>query len=117
MARLGLARVSVVRGEGPLAGQPCVDDYIHLHEPVADHLTRFSGIVRPLPLCCPLDRLVPAKPAVQLCRRPQDCGTLLAAPVHLVREGAASNSPSQTFCGSSTNHSVASYLMTTPLRA
>ncbi len=48
VARLGLARVSVVRGEGPLAGQPCVDDYIHLHEPVADHLTRFSGIVRRL---------------------------------------------------------------------
>eukprot|EP00208_Stichococcus_sp_RCC1054_P007145 CAMPEP_0206139688 /NCGR_PEP_ID=MMETSP1473-20131121/7013_1 /ASSEMBLY_ACC=CAM_ASM_001109 /TAXON_ID=1461547 /ORGANISM="Stichococcus sp, Strain RCC1054" /LENGTH=1376 /DNA_ID=CAMNT_0053533577 /DNA_START=121 /DNA_END=4251 /DNA_ORIENTATION=- len=45
VARLGLARVSVVRGEGPMAGQACVDDYIHLHEPVADYLTRFSGIV------------------------------------------------------------------------
>jgi hypothetical protein len=48
VARLGLARVSIVRGEGPLAGQPCVDDYIILHEPVADYLTRFSGIVRVL---------------------------------------------------------------------
>lgn len=45
VARLGLARVSIVRGEGPLCGQPCVDDYIYLHEPVADYLTRFSGIV------------------------------------------------------------------------
>lgn len=43
--RLGLARVSIVRGNGPLCGQPCVDDYIYLHEPVADYLTRFSGIV------------------------------------------------------------------------
>lgn len=45
-ARLGLARVSVVRGKGPAAGTPCIDDYIRTLEPVADYLTRFSGLVR-----------------------------------------------------------------------
>lgn len=47
-ARLGLARVSVVRGEGPRAGTPCIDDTIRTLEPVADHLTRYSGLVRPV---------------------------------------------------------------------
>ena len=45
-ARLGLGRVSVVRGEGRLAGTPCIDDTIRSLEPVADHLTRYSGLVR-----------------------------------------------------------------------
>jgi PAB-dependent poly(A)-specific ribonuclease subunit 2 len=44
-SRLGLGRVSIVRGEGPLAGVPCIDDYIRSVEPVYDHLTRFSGLV------------------------------------------------------------------------
>ena len=44
-SRLGLGRVSVVRGEGPGAGTPCIDDYIRSVEPVYDHLTRYSGLV------------------------------------------------------------------------
>lgn len=42
--RLGLARVSVVRGEGPLAGVPLQDDYVRAVEPVYDYLTRYSGL-------------------------------------------------------------------------
>jgi len=38
---LGLARVSILRGEGPRLGLPCVDDYVRAVEPVYDHLTRF----------------------------------------------------------------------------
>jgi hypothetical protein len=44
-ARLGLGRVSVLRGEGPRAGACCVDDYVRCVEPVYDYLTRFSGLV------------------------------------------------------------------------
>ena len=43
--RLGLGRVSVIRGEGPSAGVTCIDDYIRSVEPVYDYLTRFSGLV------------------------------------------------------------------------
>ncbi|KAG0613820.1 hypothetical protein M758_6G131500 [Ceratodon purpureus] len=43
-ARLGLARVSVVRGEGVNAGVCCIDDYIRAVEPVYDYLTRYSGV-------------------------------------------------------------------------
>jgi len=35
-ARLGLARVSVVRGEGIHAGECCIDDYVRTVEPVHD---------------------------------------------------------------------------------
>lgn len=42
--RLGLARVSVLRGDGDQAGTPCIDDYVRAVEPVYDYLTRFSGI-------------------------------------------------------------------------
>ena len=45
-ARLGLARVSVVRGAGERAGEPCIDDYIQAVEPVHDYLTKWSGLVR-----------------------------------------------------------------------
>ena len=45
-ARLGLARVSVVRGEGPALGAACIDDYVRTLEPVTDYLTKWSGLVR-----------------------------------------------------------------------
>ncbi|PHJ22699.1 exonuclease [Cystoisospora suis] len=41
---LALARVSVVRGEGPLAGVPFIDHYVHFKVPPRDYLTRFSGL-------------------------------------------------------------------------
>ena len=45
-ARLGLARISGVRGEGPEAGTACIDDYVRTLEPVTDYLTKWSGLVR-----------------------------------------------------------------------
>jgi len=44
-ARLALARVSCLRGDGPMAGVPFIDSYIQQAEPVVDYLTRFSGLV------------------------------------------------------------------------
>ncbi|KAE9964692.1 hypothetical protein EG327_000795 [Venturia inaequalis] len=43
-SRLGLARVSVLRGSGHDAELPFIDDYISITEPVVDHLTQHSGI-------------------------------------------------------------------------
>jgi PAB-dependent poly(A)-specific ribonuclease subunit 2 len=43
-SRLGLARVSVLRGEGSLQDVPFIDDYIATSEPIVDYLTAFSGI-------------------------------------------------------------------------
>ncbi|KAF2669854.1 hypothetical protein BT63DRAFT_423829 [Microthyrium microscopicum] len=45
-SRLGLARVSVLRGNttDPLIDTPFIDDYIATTEPVIDYLTAFSGI-------------------------------------------------------------------------
>ena len=48
-ARLGLARVSVVRGEGPALGTPAIDDHIRSLEPITDYLTKWSGLVSPPP--------------------------------------------------------------------
>ncbi len=42
---LCVARISVVRGEGPLVNTPAIDDYIRMVEPVADYLTKYSGLV------------------------------------------------------------------------
>jgi PAB-dependent poly(A)-specific ribonuclease subunit 2 len=43
-ARLSLARVSVLRGDGPKAGVPFIDDHIHTSEVIVDYLTEYSGI-------------------------------------------------------------------------
>lgn len=43
-ARLSLARVSVLRGGGPKAGVPFIDDHIHTSEVIVDYLTEYSGI-------------------------------------------------------------------------
>lgn len=42
--RLGLARVSVLRGSGEDEGLPFINDYITISEPVVDLLTQYSGI-------------------------------------------------------------------------
>lgn len=41
---LSLARVSVLRGNGPSAGKPFIDDYIHTSDVIVDYLTEYSGI-------------------------------------------------------------------------
>lgn len=43
-ARSGLARVSVLRGNGEEEGVPFIDDYITIYEPIVDYKTQYSGI-------------------------------------------------------------------------
>ena len=43
-SRSGLARVSVLRGEGPDEELPFVDDYIAIDEQIDDYLTQWSGL-------------------------------------------------------------------------
>ena len=43
-ARLGLARVSVLRGSGMNEGLPFINDYITINEPIVDYLTKWSGV-------------------------------------------------------------------------
>ena len=42
--RLGLARVSVLRGQGSNEGLPFINDYIEVNEPIVDYLTKWSGV-------------------------------------------------------------------------
>ena len=43
-AKSGLARVSVLRGDGHAEGSPFIDDYITVNEPIVDYKTQYSGI-------------------------------------------------------------------------
>lgn len=43
-ARSGLARVSVLRGDGMDQELPFIDDYIAIDEPIDDYLTQYSGL-------------------------------------------------------------------------
>ncbi|KAL9599323.1 MAG: hypothetical protein Q9179_003596 [Wetmoreana sp. 5 TL-2023] len=42
--REGLARVSVLRANGPHEGLPFINEYISISEPVVDYVTKYSGV-------------------------------------------------------------------------
>ena len=43
-AKSGLARISVLRGNGELEGTPFIDDYITIYDTIVDYKTQYSGI-------------------------------------------------------------------------
>ncbi|KAL8762093.1 MAG: hypothetical protein Q9184_001865 [Pyrenodesmia sp. 2 TL-2023] len=59
--REGLARVSVLRANGPHEGLPFIDDYISIPEPVVDYVTKYSGVT-----AGDLDPAVSTRPLVPL---------------------------------------------------
>ncbi|CAG8530129.1 26363_t:CDS:10, partial [Racocetra persica] len=74
-SRLSLARVSVLRGEGPKESIPFIDDYIATSEPVVDYLTEFSGIeAGDLDVSASKHTLVPLKVAYKKLRLLLDLG-------------------------------------------